>query len=159
MAVAAQVRFPIPGTDVPMTLQPLALLLIGMTFPASLSAAAMLLYLCLGGLGLPVFAGDGGLTGATGGYLVGFLAAAPLIGWVARKNRRSFIRLFAAGAFGMAVVLVCGVLWRILWFHGGISWAVMTGALPFLTKACVESALAAAIVRQGSVRWCRKNGV
>lgn len=145
MTLSAQVRFAVPGTDVPMTLQPLTMLVIGMTLPVSASAGAMLLYLMLGGMGVPVFAGDGGLTGSTGGYLFGFLIGAPVVGIVSGLRRDRFIRLFVAGMVGMGVVLSCGVVWRILRFGGAWEWALVTGAAPFLLKALVESALASAV--------------
>ncbi len=159
MVVAAQCRFPIPGTDVPMTLQPVAMLLVGMTLRVSGAATAMFLYLLLGGIGLPVFAGDGGLTGMTGGYLVGLLVAAPVVGTIAGVRRGSFVRLFVAGLVGMVVLLTFGVAWRVVGFPGGFEWAVVTGAVPFLAKSVVEAALAAGVARQWNKRKIGKVGV
>ena len=152
MVLAAQVRFVIPGTDVPMTLQSFAMLLIGMAVPASRAAGAMVLYLICGGLGLPVFAGDGGLSGLTAGYLWGFALAAPLIGWIAAGPGASYARLFLAGMVGMVVLLACGVLWRTSRFGGDVNAALITGAAPFILKAVVESALAASVARKWNVR-------
>src|ERR1700694_4825858 len=76
VAVAAQVAVPIPGTPVPMTLQPLAVLLVGGLLGARLGALSMILYLAMGIAGLPVFAptvplvGMARLVGPTGGYLL-----------------------------------------------------------------------------------------
>src|SRR5690606_28901841 len=87
-------KFQVPFYPVPMTMQPLVVLLIGLAFGASLGAATVLLYLAEGVIGLPVFAGPPekgiGLTsmlGATGGYLVGFALAAAIVGWIAERRR------------------------------------------------------------------------
>lgn len=152
MTCGAQLRFVIPGTDVPMTLQPVAMLLVGMTLPIRGTAAAMALYLLVGGIGWPVFAGDGGLTGLTAGYLIGFLFAAPLVGFVVGSHRCSFGWLFGAGLVGMGVVLVCGVAWRALRFAGNVDLAVATGAFPFLVKSVVEAAFAAGVARKWNAR-------
>jgi len=152
MACAAQLRFVLPGTDVPMTLQPLMMLFIGMTFPVSASAAAMSLYLMCGGFGLPVFAGDGGLGGLTGGYLWGFLLAAPVVGLVSRQSPCGFTRLLLSGLVGMVALLVCGVTWRMIRIGGNMEWALVTGAAPFLAKAVIESALAAGVVSKWKAR-------
>lgn len=152
MTCSAQLRFVVPGTDVPMTLQPVAMLLVGMTLPIRSAAGAMALYLLVGGIGLPVFAGDGGLTGLTAGYLVGFLFAAPLVGFVAGSRRCSFGWLFGAGLAGMSVVLACGVAWRMLRFAGNFDLAIVTGAFPFLVKSVVEAAFTAGVARQWNAR-------
>src|SRR5260370_42596656 len=82
VAAAAQVSIPLPGTPVPMTLQPLAVLLVGGLLGARLGAASMVLYLTLGIAGLPVFTptvpllGIARLLGPTGGYLLAYPVAA-----------------------------------------------------------------------------------
>src|SRR3954465_8113509 len=83
VAAAAQVSIPLPGTPVPMTLQPMAVLLVGGLLGARLGARSMILYLAMGAAGLPVFTpsaillpGVGRLFGATGGYLLAYPVAA-----------------------------------------------------------------------------------
>ena len=80
VAASAQVTVPVPLSPVPMTLQPLAVIAVGGLLGAALGGSALLLYLCLGLLGLPVFAGGSGgllhVLGPTGGYLLAFPAAA-----------------------------------------------------------------------------------
>jgi len=154
MIAAAQVRFVIPGTDVPMTLQPIAMLLIGMTLTPVCAAGGMLSYLALGGIGLPVFATDGGLTGATGGYLAGFGLAATAISLAVGGHRTSYMRLLWSGLLGMGILLACGVMWRVLFFGGEFGMAVATGAWPFVTKAIVETALVATLVHRWRARVC-----
>src|SRR6266581_3428914 len=85
VAAAAQVAVPLPGTPVPMTLQPLAVLLVGGMLGPGLGAASLILYLVLGALGLPVFTPYGApgiarLVGPTGGYLLAYPVAAFAVG-------------------------------------------------------------------------------
>src|SRR3989441_90146 len=88
VAVAAQVSIPLPGTPVPLTLQPLAVLLVGGLLGPALGAASMILYLALGAAGLPVFTpyglpGLARLFGPTGGYLIAYPVAAFAVGKLA----------------------------------------------------------------------------
>jgi len=146
-AVAAQVRVPVPGTDVPMTLQLLAVLVAGLVLPVGESVSCMALYLVCGAAGLPVFApGSGGLLGATGGYLAGFVLAVALVGFLRGPNGAAWRMMLAAMA-GAATVVALGAIWRAL-ASGDWTWAAATGALPFAPKALIEALLAVAIVRR-----------
>lgn len=150
MALAAQLRFPIPGTDVPATLQSLAVLIVGLSLSPVRAALAMLLYLGVGAAGLPVFAPASlGVLGPTGGYLIGFVAAAVVTSVLARGRRAHWSRMIAACLVGLAVLFVFGLTWRMAFF--GLSWpvAVQTSILPFLPKAVIESGLAVAAVVAG----------
>jgi len=147
MTLTAQVRVPVPGTDVPMTLQLLGVLLGGLLLSPSQAAAALSAYLVLGSAGLPVFApGSTGLWGPTGGYLVGFIPAACLMGVVRGRSGAGVSRLMAAGFVGVVVVFVCGIGWRTVWLAGEWRLALLTGLLPFAIKAMVELCLAVALV-------------
>src|SRR5881396_3533179 len=94
VAAAAQVSVPLPGTPVPMTLQPLAVLLVGGLLGAPLGASSLLLYLALGAAGLPVFTptvplvGVARLFGPTGGYLLAYPVAAYAVGWFSDPARK-----------------------------------------------------------------------
>jgi biotin transport system substrate-specific component len=87
LTVAAYIK--VPFWPVPLTMQTFVVLVVGAAYGARLGAATVTLYLAEGAAGLPVFAGGGGLAymaGPTGGYLVGFLAAAAVIGWLAERG-------------------------------------------------------------------------
>jgi biotin transport system substrate-specific component len=95
VAGAAQVSIPLPGTPVPMTLQPMAVLLVGGLLGARLGALSMILYLAMGAAGLPVFTpspvllpGIGRLFGQTGGYLLAYPVAAWGVGWFSNPGRK-----------------------------------------------------------------------
>src|SRR5215212_6077561 len=95
VAVAAQVVVPVPLSPVPMTLQPLAVLAVGGLLGAGAGVSALVLYIALGVLGLPVFAGGGSgllhLIGPTGGYLLAFPVAAGITGALVRRSPASVL--------------------------------------------------------------------
>jgi len=156
IALAAHVRIPLPGTDVPMTLQLLAVLLTGFALSPGKAVAATVLYLALGVAGLPVFApGSAGLFGPTGGYIAGFVVAGWLIARLRGDVGAGFYRLLIAGLTGTASVFVVGVAWRVLWFGGDVQLAAATGLVPFIPKAVVELFLALAVVT--ALRHRRRN--
>jgi len=147
VTAGACVRVPVPGTDVPMTLQSLAALLCGYWLRPRDAVAAMTAYLALGTAGLPVFqAGSLGLWGGTGGYLVGFVAAAWLVARLKGGPASGWGRLVAAGAAGTVAVLLCGVVWRIVYLGGRVDLALLTGLVPFVLKAAVQLGVAVSLV-------------
>jgi biotin transport system substrate-specific component len=153
-ALGAQVKVPVPWTDVPMTLQPLAVLLAGLLCRPGTAVSAMVLYAGIGAAGLPVFApSSAGLWGPTGGYIVGFIAAAGVVSALTRDCRAGFIRLAVASAIGMVCVFALGIAWRTVFFGGDLFLAIQTGLLPFVVKAVVEVGLAAAVAD----RWRRRS--
>ncbi len=149
VAAAAQVAVPVPFSPVPMTLQPLAVLLVGALLGPRLGAAALVLYLAAGLSGLPVFA-PGGLPGAarlvgpTGGYLLAFPVAAAAVGALAGP-RPGLIRLLLASAAGMAVIHAGGTAHLAL-LGGDPALAFRVGFVPFLTGDLLKVGLAAGIV-------------
>ncbi len=153
VSLGAQVRIPVPWSDVPMTLQALAVLLTGFMLPPRRAVAATVLYLLCGVAGLPVFAaGSAGLAGPTGGYLVGFVVAAWLVSVLKGDGRGTLGRLVAAGAVGTLAIFALGTTWRLIlaglcgWFSGDVALAVTTGLMPFLAKAVVELFIAVMLV-------------
>jgi biotin transport system substrate-specific component len=149
IALAAQVAIRLPFTPVPITGQTLALVLLAAALGRVRAAAAALCYLAEGAAGLPVFAGGAAgahaLAGPTGGYLVGFVPAAWLVGALAE---RGFDRHPATTAIAMlignAVVLVCGAAWLAVFV--GPERALALGVVPFLIGDVVKAAFAAALL-------------
>ncbi len=137
-AVAAQVSVPLPFTPVPLTLQPMVVLLGGAMLGARLGAASQALYLMAGVAGLPVFALSGGLSmgllrlvGPTGGYLMAYPLAAAVVGTLASRglDRRMGGAALAMLA-GLAVIFTGGVSW--LAKDTGLQTALMLGLYPFV---------------------------
>jgi biotin transport system substrate-specific component len=136
VATLAQVEIPLPFTPVPITGQTFGVLLVGAALGSKRGAASLALYLVLGAFGLPFFAGGArGLAiilGATGGYLIGFVLAAYVIGLLAERGlersiRTSFLPFFA----GTLIIYACGVAWLAV-LLGSFNAAVAAGLMPFL---------------------------
>jgi len=153
-ALAAQVRFHLGFTPVPITGQTFAVLLAGGTLGMSRGAASQALYWAMGLIGLPFFAGgDGGWesgTGATMGYLAGFIVASALVGYMAeRRADRNVITSLAAMTMGSVVIYAMGALW--LAFDLGIpvadgdDSALALGVTPFLAGDVLKVAIASAV--------------
>ena len=110
--MAAKIAVPLPGTPVPFTLQPVAVLLAGALLGASGGFRSQSIYLAAGLVGLPVFAAGGGwayLLGPTGGYLLAFPLAAWLAGAFADRSRSAAsIALGAVVGMGLAVISTVG---------------------------------------------------
>jgi biotin transport system substrate-specific component len=145
LAAASQVAIPIPGTSVPMTLQPLAVVLAGLWLGPVAGAASMVLYLAAGAAGLPVFAPMGApgmlrLLGPTGGYLWAYPVAAFVAGAIAQW-RGSFAWRVLAAAAGFAT-LHLGGLAQLTLLTGSMERAVVLGTLPFLAMDVVKVVLA-----------------
>src|SRR5688572_10025428 len=115
-AVCAQISIPVPGSPVPVTGQTFAVMLCGAGLGAVRGSAAMALYWLLGMIGLPFYAdGEGGIHaafGATGGYLVGFMLAAFVVGRLAEARLdREPIKALPLFAAGQLIIFAIGVPW------------------------------------------------
>lgn len=144
-AIAAQIQ--IPMFPVPMTLQTFAVLLVGAAMGAGRASLSMTLYLAMGAIGLPVFAGAKTLSGVlpTAGYLVGFVAAAALIGYLASLGfSRSPLKLTLAFAMGSAVIYAFGSVGLMISLGLSLQQALAAGVIPFLLGDVVKAVLAAA---------------
>ncbi|MFZ1199192.1 MAG: biotin transporter BioY [Desulfobacterales bacterium] len=148
-AVGAFISLPIG--PVPIALQSLFVYLAGLLLGARWGVASVGIYLLAGVCGLPVFAGGTGgigrLVGPTGGYLIGYLPAVLLIGWIAQKAGRRAWGDVAAMVCGTAALYACGVLGLML--LTGLAWpkALAAGMLPFLPGDALKIAVAVPIAR------------
>ena len=132
LAISAHIK--VPFYPVPITMQTLVVMLIGFTYGIRLGSSTVLVYLALGAIGAPVFAGGAGLTymsGPTGGYLFGFLVAVYLIGYFTEQGYgRTFISTLFLALLGTIVFYLFGVAW--LTTILGFEKAIKFGLLPFL---------------------------
>ncbi|GAA4532176.1 biotin transporter BioY [Chelativorans composti] len=149
----ASAKIQVPLYPVPMTMQTLVVLTLGMAFGWRLAAAAVALYLAQGAFGLPVFAGTPergiGLAyvmGPTGGYLLGYLPAAALCGWLAERGwDRSIMKTAFAMLAGNVVIHTFGLAW----LGAVIGWdkpVLALGLFPFALGDLTKLALAALIL-------------
>lgn len=156
MTVAAKTQ--VPMWPVPMTMQTLAALVIGMAYGGRLGGATVTAYLAAGFAGLPVFAGPAAgpayFLGPTAGYLVGFAVAAWLVGSLADRGwSRSVVRTFVANILGTAVIFALGILWLTGFIAASgqpagtaVLSALGSGLTPFLLGALVKCLLAAVLL-------------
>ncbi len=144
IALSARIVIPLPFSPVPITGQTLMVLLIGMVLGSRRGALTVLAYLSEGIVGLPVFAGGVGpavLLGPTGGYLVGFVLAAFVVGLLAEQGwDRKVITTALAMLIGNALIYLFGVLWlaNLIGLHG----AFTGGLYPFLIGDVLKIGLA-----------------
>jgi len=163
VAVCSHISLPLWFTPVPLTLQPFAVLLLGLVLSPRLAAATLGAYLLEGAAGLPVFApgfalgaGMAHLLGPTGGYLMSYPVAAALVSWVRRQTSRGFAGAVLSAAAGNAMILLCGFVWLAMWTHAAIASAFALAVLPFLPGDALKVVAAAGIVA-GLDRFKRRN--
>jgi len=148
--LTARISIPIPGTPIPMTGQTFGVLLVGGALGLRRGIAAVSLYVLLGVIGLPFFAdGKGGISvilGASGGFLIGFIAAGAIVGRLAELGwDRKFIGALGAMLVGEAVLYAIGLPW--LKVVTGMSWqaTIEAGLVPFIVGDAIKAVLAAAL--------------
>lgn len=165
-AVSAQVEIPLGFTPVPLTLQTFSVLLVGAVLGANRGALSMGAYWLCGIVGLPFYSGGGSgwetATGATMGYLLGFIVAAWAVGRLAeRKQDRNFATSLPAMLLGSAIIFTFGASW--LSIHLGIPVAtgdknaVSLGVAPFLVGDALKTVVAAACTSTVWAAVIRKN--
>jgi biotin transport system substrate-specific component len=159
-AVCAHVSLPLFYTPVPLSLAPLAVLVLGLLLSPRMAAATFAVYLAEGAAGLPVFApspASGGfahLLGPTGGYLLAYPLAGALISFLYRRTGRGYVPAFAAAAIGDLLILTCGALWLAALTHIAVLQATALAVLPFLAGDALKIAAAAAVA-SGAARLRR----
>ncbi len=145
IAVLAQLSIPIP--PVPITGQTLAIGLVVTILGTRYGTLSVLLYILLGAIGIPVFAGfSGGLSvivGPTGGYIVGFIPTAIIMGLYLSKFGITYPHAVVANIIGMVITLAFGTTW--LKFAGDLTWtaAFMGGVYPFIIVGIIKAVAAA----------------
>jgi biotin transport system substrate-specific component len=152
VALSALIQIRLPFTPVPITAQTLTVLLIGALFGSRRGGLTMLAYLAEGLAGLPVFSGGGfGLAhvlGPTGGYLVGFIAAAYVTGLLAERGwDRRPLTAFTAMLIGNVIIYAFGSAW-LGWMVGGAQ-ALALGVAPFVLGDLLKIAVGTALLPLG----------
>lgn len=154
VAVCSHIALPLWFTPVPLTLQPFAVLLLGLLLGPQLAAATLFAYLLEGAVGLPVFApglgfgaGLAHLLGPTGGYLLSYPAAAALVAFLRRKLPHGFSGALMSAAAGDVVILLCGMAWLAALTHSSVPSAFALAVLPFLPGDALKVVGAAGIAK------------
>jgi len=147
LTVSAKMQ--VPFWPVPMTLQTLAVLMLGMVYGPWLAVATVVSYLLVGAAGVPVFAGTpergiglAYMMGPTAGFLAGFVLAALLAGVLAAQGwGATFLACAVSMLLGHVVIVLAGVAWLVALM--GTRKAIDVGLMPFLLPGLVKSALGA----------------
>jgi biotin transport system substrate-specific component len=142
VAALAQIEIPLPFTPVPITGQTFGVLLVGAALGSKRGVASLVSYLSMGAFGLPFFAGGahglGILIGATGGYLIGFVIAAYVIGLLAERGLERSVRTsIIPFLLGTVIIYVCGVSWLAVVLES-LNKAIAAGLLPFLIGDAIK---------------------
>lgn len=149
-AAVSPLKIPLGFTPVPITLQTLMVLLSGAILGANLGALSQFLYILVGALGLPVFAGGssgfGALFGPSGGFLIGFIAGAYIVGKLTEKiKKKNFMQLVIAMIIGSLIIYVFGVIGGMLVTKLPFTQILLGWVVPFLIGDVVKLLVAAVI--------------
>jgi len=147
VALCARLTLPLQFTPVPLTLQNLGVLLVGLVLGRKRGFAALTLYLLEGVSGMPVFspAGPGGIAqlfGPTGGFLLAYPFVAATAGWIMESGRRTFLRALSAAFAAEVVLFVGGLSWLAVLTHS-VSLAIRFGLYWFVFAEVIKVLMAA----------------
>jgi len=150
LIACAQIRIPLPFTPVPITGQTFGVLLTGALLGSRYGTLVVIAYVVQGLTGLPVFAGlKGGIAvsfGPTGGYILGFIPAAFVVGWLLEKGwYKNLVLTIIAFALGNVTIYAFGLPW--LAFFVGWDQVLQMGLLPFLPGDLLKLILAVLVIR------------
>lgn len=149
--LSAQIRIPLPFTPVPITGQVLIVLLSGIALGSCYGGLSQIFYVGLGSIGLPWFSGwNGGLTaitGVTGGYIIGFIPAALMIGWLTDRyeSARRFHFQLLLMSIGVTIIYVFGAAQFAVVMNAGFLRAMKLAVFPFIPFDLMKAAVAAGI--------------
>ena len=157
LSLMAQVMIPLPYTPVPITLGTFGVTLMALLYGRKLGTATILSYVAAGSFGAPVFAGAkaGSLFSPTGGYILGYIAAALILGFLSDKGiAKSYVKTFLSLLLASAVILVLGALVLILFVPSKNIF--MIGVLPFIPGDMLK-AVAATLLFPRLWKFIKKN--
>jgi biotin transport system substrate-specific component len=151
VALCARIYIPLPGTPVPLTVQNLGVLLVGLALGSRRGFAALALYLVEGGMGIPIFSphGLGGIAqilGPTGGYLIAYPFVAALTGYIFERGKATFARAVFASVAGEVLLFTFGISWLYVLTHS-LARALSFGLYWFIFAEVIKIMLAAGAVR------------
>jgi biotin transport system substrate-specific component len=156
--LGAFVRVYTPLSPVPFTAQVLVVLLSGAVLGSVYGGISQLMYVAIGAMGVPWFAGGtGGLEyvmGATGGYLMGFILAAVAIGYIAERyvEARTVAGMLPLMMLGVAIIYGMGAMWLAIVMDLGVGQAIVLGVLPFILLDVIKAVIAAGVGRVVTTR-------
>lgn len=151
-AVCSMISIPLPFTPVPINLATLAVFLAGGLLGSRDGAISLIVYVLLGFIGLPVFhsftGGLGILTGPTGGYIIGYIAAAWLTGFMIEKLGQKFYLCIISMIAGSAACYALGTLWFMHLTSNGLVSALLACVVPFLLDDAIKIIVASILIKK-----------
>ena len=157
LSLMAQIMIPLPYTPVPITLGTFGVTLMALLYGKKLGTATILSYVAAGSLGTPIFAGfkAGSLFSPTGGYILGYIAATVILGFLSDKGvAKSYVKTFLSLLLTSAVILILGAL--VLMLFVPIKNVFMAGVLPFIPGDMLK-AVAATLLFPRLWKFIKKN--
>jgi biotin transport system substrate-specific component len=159
VALCARIYIPLPGTPVPLTVQNLGVLLVGLALGSRRGFIALALYLAEGATGLPVFSphGLGGIAqifGPTGGYLIAYPFVAALTGYIFERGKPSFVRAAFASFAGEVLLFAFGISWLYMLTHSLLQ-ALSFGLYWFVFAEIIKIMIAAGMARSWKTFFTR----
>jgi biotin transport system substrate-specific component len=160
VALCARIYIPLPGTPVPLTVQNLGVLLVGLALGSRRGFAALALYLAEGAMGVPVFSphGLGGIAqivGPTGGYLIAYPFVAAITGYIFERGKPKFARAAVACLAGEVLLFSFGISWLYVLTHS-FAKALSFGLYWFIFAEILKIMFAAGAVRGWQALTARK---
>lgn len=141
--VGGYLSLPLPLIPVPLVLSDFFIILAGLALGSSGAAVSIGMFLLLGFVGLPVFAGGKAgiavLAGPTGGYLVGYLVGGVAAGWVSHQGRTSLAKDSLGIVLGYLLIFGCGVAWLMVGRNLGLMQALAGGLVPFIPGSIIKA--------------------
>ncbi|MEL7657123.1 MAG: biotin transporter BioY [Bacillota bacterium] len=151
-AVCSMISIPLPFTPVPINLATLSVFLAGGILGSKGGAISQTVYVFLGAIGLPVFhsftGGLGILTGPTGGYIIGYIAAAWLTGFMVEKLGNGFYKNIISMIVGLAACYALGTAWFMYLTGNGLAASLMACAVPFLPGDGIKIVIGSILVKK-----------
>ncbi len=149
LALLARLSIPVPFSPIPITGQTFGILFLGALLGSRLGMLSVIMYIMEGTIGIPVFAGGTAgfmyLLGPTGGYLIGFIPAVYLVGYLAEKEwTNNFTTTFITMIIGTVNIFVFGIIW--LAVTAGFETALKIGLYPYISGAAVKIFFATVVV-------------
>ena len=151
VALCARISLPIPGTPVPLTLQNLGVLVVGLALGSRRGFAALAMYLVEGASGMPVFSPFGApgvlrFIGPSGRYLIAYPFVAALAGYIFERGKQTFARAASAAIAGELLLFTCGISWLYILTHS-FARALSFGLYWFIFAEVIKVMFAAGLVR------------
>lgn len=144
VAIFSQITIPVPFSMVPITFQTFAVILVAIMIEDRLATYTLIVYTLLGCIGLPVFSGFSGgvprIFGPTGGFIIGFILMAFIIGQAAKRKNK--VILWMGTYVGLVIDYILGVIQLSFVAHMTLKEAIMVGAVPFIIKDFILAAIA-----------------